>query len=462
MVRSQRVLAKCGAACVFLYFCAILVTKHFLVHKQVEVSPTPSPRAPAPVEALRNLSRFDSYGLGAAECNAEFKDSFQEIERAATHRKIIGNVTKADVDLEWIKDGAVRAMIYRQKVRTEPPKTYLNHELRLTGHQLFILEAKLKFGGHPPRAMAILQQIDRAIASSPEPIPDIEFSFVIEDRPIEDRPIEDRPIEDEPKKWWWHRWRNPAKSTPAVPDRNQTTWALTRRPIDAQVWLMPDFGYFSWPMDMVGAYEQIRTEMAQNAVPFDAKIPKLLWRGALWTNKLRKKLVAATRGKPWADVEEIKWKDGSIAAEFEKLTVTTVDHCDYQFLMHTEGRSYSGRGKYLLNCGSVVVMHTPEWIEPHHSVLVPSGAAQNVVMVNRNFTDLETKMKTLLADPAHGKLIAANGATTFRDRFLTPAAQACYWRALFRAWAAVSFAPEPFEVVDARERLRGVPFETFV
>lgn len=300
--------------------------------------------------------------------------------------------------------------------------------------------------------MAILQQIDRAITSSPEPIPDIEFSFVIEDRPIEDKPIPGTPTKG-----------NPAKATPAVSHGNQTTWALTRLPIDAQVWLMPDFGYFSWPLDLVGAYEQIRTEMAQNAVPFDAKTPKLLWRGVLWTNKLRTKLVAATRGKPWADVEEIMWKDRSnVAAKFEKLTVATVDHCDYQFLMHTEGRSYSGRGKYLLNCGSVVVMHTPEWIEPHHSVLVPSGAAQNVVMVNRNFSDLETKMKTLLADPARGKLIAANGATTFRERFLTPAAQACYWRALFRAWAGVSFAPEPFEVVDAGERLRGVPFETFV
>jgi hypothetical protein len=134
MVRSRRGLARCAAACVFLFFCTILVTKtssgaYFLVsshrsppsaHNDVEVSPTPSPRAPAPVETLRNLSRFDSYGLGAAECSAEFKDLFKEIERAAAHRKTIGNVTKADVDLDWIDDGAVRAMIYRQKVRNLP------------------------------------------------------------------------------------------------------------------------------------------------------------------------------------------------------------------------------------------------------------------------------------------------------------------------------------------------------
>jgi hypothetical protein len=130
--------------------------------------------------------------------------------------------------------------------------------------------------------------------------------------------------------------------------------------------------------------------------------------------------------------------------------------------MHTEGHSYLGRGKYLLNCGPVVVMHTPECIEPHHFVLVPSGDAHNVVMVDRDLLDLEAKMKALLADPARGKLITGNGATTFRERFLTPAAQACYWRALFRAWAGVSFVPKPFEVVAAGVRLRDLPWEAFV
>jgi hypothetical protein len=88
-----------------------------LAHKDVEVPPMPSPRAAAPVEALRNTSRFDSYSLDTAECSAEFKDLFKEIERAAAHRNTIGNVTKADISLDWIEDGAVRAMIYRQKVQ---------------------------------------------------------------------------------------------------------------------------------------------------------------------------------------------------------------------------------------------------------------------------------------------------------------------------------------------------------
>ena len=125
------------------------------------------------------------------------------------------------------------------------------------------------------------------------------------------------------------------------------------------------------------------------------------------------------------------------------------------------GKSYSGRGKYLFNCNSVVVMHKPEWVEPHHSLLIPSGPDQNVVMVERDFSDLDAKMTELLRDRAKTRNIASHSAKIFRDRHLTPAAQACYWREMIRVWSEVSFKPEPWKVVDGKKRLRGVPFETF-
>jgi hypothetical protein len=126
------------------------------------------------------------------------------------------------------------------------------------------------------------------------------------------------------------------------------------------------------------------------------------------------------------------------------------------------GRSYSGRGKYLLNCESVTIMHKSEWIEPHQSVLVPSGPDQNFVQVERDFSDLESKIQQLLHDSQLAKTIAQNSAKTFRDRYLTPAAQACYWRQLIRSWAEVSFRPKPWVLIDGKKQLRGVPFETFV
>ena len=108
-------------------------------------------------------------------------------------------------------------------------------------------------------------------------------------------------------------------------------------------------------------------------------------------------------------------------------------------------------------------MHKPEWTEPHSHLYIPSGPNQNIVEVERDFSDLEPKVLDLLQNPERARAIAANSAATFRDRYLAPAAEACYWRELFTAWAGVSFTPEPWEVgEDGRERVRGVPFETFM
>ncbi|KAJ4292583.1 hypothetical protein N0V90_009246 [Kalmusia sp. IMI 367209] len=437
MLNSRRVLVVASVLCVFLFIATFIVHTRPVISFGTAIPNTPVPaikenndvpltslvptqhsdkseveQPPFLSDKLSNITRFESYGLASEECNAEFSKLFKEIERSAAYRKSIGNVEESDLDLKWNKDGAVRAMIYRQK--------------------LFILESKLEDKYFPPRALSILHQIDRAITTSPEPVPDIEFSFVISDIP------------------------NRAHA-------HHTLWALSRLPDDKETWLMPEFGYWFWPLDLVGAYEQIRTEMLQNKIAWEEKTPKVLWRGALKTNKLRGAMYQATRGKEWADIEEVKWKNRTeVSASSTGSAVSMVDHCAYQYIMHTEGRSYSGRGKYLLNCGSVFIMHKNEWVEPHHDAMVASGPGQNIVEVERDFSDLEEVMKKLLMDPQLAQSIAMNGQTTFRDRYLTPAAQACYWRKLFQTWADVSFQPRPWEIVDGKTRLRGTPFETFV
>ncbi|KAF1954587.1 hypothetical protein CC80DRAFT_526673 [Byssothecium circinans] len=355
---------------------------------------------------------FERYGFSAAQCSSEFKSLFQEIERAAAHRKSVGKVKESDIDLDWNKEGAMRAMIYNQK--------------------LYVLESKISDDFMVSRALGILHQIDRALATSPEPLPNIEFSFTVSDFPDEKH-------------------------------QHHTFWSLSRLAKDEEMWLMPDFGYWSWPLQLVGNYEQVRTEAKANEVEWEKKIPKALWRGAVKTNKVRSSLMKVTRGKPWADVGEVKWKNRTdVAAGSAGSALSMVDHCGYQFLMHTEGRSYSGRGKYLLNCESITIMHKSEWIEPHQSVLVHSGPEQNFIQVERDFSDLESQVQQMLNNPERAKIIAHNSAKTFRDRYLTPAAQACYWRELIRSWAEVSFRPKPWVFVDGKKKLRGVPFETFV
>lgn len=318
--------------------------------------------------------------------------------------------------------------------------------------KLYVLEANIFGSTHEiTRGLAILHAIHRAIITSPEVLPNIEFAFSVSD--IADPKHIDKPI-----------------------------WALTRDPAQNQTWIMSDFGYWSWPIDLVGGYEQIRQEITSSMIDsnFAGKKKQVIWRGAKKTNNLRNDLLRVAKGQDWADVQAIEWSSASdVKAQDSQKALSMVDHCRYQFVLQTEGvynsgptvcllretgHSYSGRGKYLHNCNSVVIMHKRTWIEPHHNLLVSSWPKQNFVEVERDFSDLGEKIQDLLSNQDKAAQIARNGVAMFRDRYLTPAAQTCYWRHLFRAWAEVSFVPilwdsEPYEGI---KRTRGVPFETFV
>ncbi len=128
--------------------------------------------------------------------------------------------------------------------------------------------------------------------------------------------------------------------------------------------------------------------------------------------------------------------------------------------------------KLLQNCRSVVVSHKLNWTEPWHHLLEASGPTQNYILVDRNFSNLEKNMKYYTEHLDEAQRIADNSVATFRERYLTPAAQACYWRKLFRGYAKVSFKPEFYHTVEEKDnvtgetrkvrRPRGVPFESFV
>ncbi|KAH8595077.1 glycosyl transferase family 90-domain-containing protein [Bisporella sp. PMI_857] len=377
---------------------------------------------PATTQPIQNTSQeaewlFDStrdardFRLTAKQCNTAFPGLFTEIDKAVSYRKTIGNVTPSDLDLSWQEDGGVRALIYDQ--------------------QLYIIEARFGSDFQITRSLAILHAIHRAIITSPEPVPNIEFSFAAEDF--------------------------------ADPDHlGKTVWALSRTSDQPEKWIMSDFGYWSWSVDLVGAYQEIRDQIAETERAWEEKERKLVWRGWTKNNARRKELLRITSGKDWADVQEVRWATATkVFSGDEGKVLKASEICQYQFVIQTEGRSYSGRGKYLQNCNSVVFMRRPTWIEPHHAVLSSSGPSQNYVEIKDDFSDLESKVLELLADQEKAKRIAENSVRTFRDGALTPAAQACYWRELFRGWAGVSFVPEGW-VAGARGKRRGVPFETWM
>ena len=110
--------------------------------------------------------------------------------------------------------------------------------------------------------------------------------------------------------------------------------------------------------------------------------------------------------------------------------------------------------------------HKLQWIQHTHYLLKASGDNQNYVEVERNFKDLPDAMADLIAHPEKAKRIADNSVRVFRERYLTPAAEACYWRALLKAWKQVSFTPDLYADLNGEGRTRmhkrGVRYETFM
>ncbi|KAE8394812.1 glycosyl transferase family 90-domain-containing protein [Aspergillus alliaceus] len=363
----------------------------------------------------------NDHGLSEEQCRAAFPKLFVEIDKTASLRED-NPIQFKDVDTLTVEDGMVRGIIEQG--------------------ELYIVD----FGAMPAtftRGKATLHSLQRALSSFPDRgrLPNIEFVLTTEDYSNGKGPI----------------------------------WSYSKRDEDSNVWLMPDFGYWSWPEVRIGPYKDVRRRIAAvddgditingQVVPglhFHDKKKQLAWRGSVATNpQVRGKLLKAAQGKSWASIRVIDWDDEN-DIRFNLLPME--EHCRYMFLAHTEGRSFSGRGKYLLNCRSVVISHKLVWREAHHAALISSGPEANYVEVERDFSDLDRKIEFLIDNPEAAERIANNAVETFRDRYLTPAAESCYWRHLIRQYASSSnFEPVLYSTqADGKKKSRGIPFETWV
>lgn len=128
----------------------------------------------------------------------------------------------------------------------------------------------------------------------------------------------------------------------------------------------------------------------------------------------------------------------------------------------TIGRSYSASLKYRQACRSVVVAHKMQWIQHHHYLLVDSGPHQNYVEVERDFSDLPRKIEALIAQPELAERIANNSVSTFRDRYLSQAAEACYWRELWRNWGSIFKGSNATHIHSPRDESKGLRYESYV
>jgi len=269
------------------------------------------------------------------------------------------------------------------------------------------------------RTQSTLALLNQAIMSSREVVPNVEFCMDLQD------------------------WGHPGK------------FSLDRSPDQQDVWLMPDYGWYSWK-EHVGAYKEFReaAERVENQIGWAGKYNKLFWRGSMKVGRAdREALVAAAAQHDWSDVQPLDWTGD------RHEWVSMADHCRWKFHGFPEGNSYSGRLRYLQNCRCVIVTHEPRWIQ-HWTHLYNADTAspdQNIVFVppapagtkgvpvkdnddgpvryDATWTRLPEVMEELLRDDSKAKRIADNQWTFFRERYISPASAACYWRKALKGFA---------------------------
>ncbi|EME45546.1 hypothetical protein DOTSEDRAFT_71301 [Dothistroma septosporum NZE10] len=389
--------------------------------KHAPTTKTTSANMPLPTDLDGFL--FDS--LRTEQCQGEFPRLFHDIdERVAYWRKQQHSITANDTDMSWRNrdaasggGGAMRLLIH-------------NNELRI----LQSTKDNMGHFGMRLRSIAVLGLMQRALDSAiaaGEQLPTIEFATCVEDI-----------------------------CAGAPEGSTKSFWAFAARPSDDthnRRWLMPNYDF--WFDHGSGSWRDARRRAIQRDLPFSKKIPKIVWRGNTGFNSVRPALLELTAGKEWADMKNVDW-----TAETQVNRIHQDSYCNYSMTVNTEGITYSGRLKYLLNCNSLTFVHDMEWTTYWYHLLEPQGADQNYVPVSRDWHDLEEKVRHYLGHPDEAEKIIRNSISTFRSKYLTRAAESCYTRQLIQSYASVTYTPEVYkpDKPGSVKRLRGIPFEQYM
>ena len=227
--------------------------------------------------------------------------------------------------------------------------------------------------------------------------------------------------------------------------------------------MIPDFSFYNWPSsrcpgensrlfdDFVFNSSGRLDAMIKNQTRFfESKKNDLFWRGASLMNPKREQQLekisnASNIPENAVDAKLMEWIfDANNGENLSSQCVTMNDHCDHRFLLHLQGNTYSSRLKYLLMCGSVVLMPQQEYEEWWYPA-IPSADVANedneiVVHIKNDISDFSEKFK-LFHDPniTTGRAIrTSRRALEFSLEVFSEKSVDCYWGSVIigaaRAW----------------------------
>jgi hypothetical protein len=201
--------------------------------------------------------------------------------------------------------------------------------------------------------------------------------------------------------------------------------------------LMPCFTLWSWPEARAGRWRKKVQSIIETSrqLEYEKRIPKLFWRGVF--NDKRKWIIDAAKRYPdIMDIAPMNWygPKNFLALEHSVTYKTLEEHCNYKYLLHQEGVSYSSRIKYLLLCGSPVIYPIiDDWEEYWYHLLQNDT---NIIFIKANGTEkmLENTINYLKQHEDKAKNIGQRGQQLVLH-YLSEQAITCYWWKLIHEYA---------------------------
>lgn len=206
---------------------------------------------------------------------------------------------------------------------------------------------------------------------------------------------------------------------------HKPTWGL--RP--EGIVLIPCFTMWVFTAPHIGRWRKVLETLPKKAdeTKWEDRIRKVMWRGARNGERQWLTEIGQRRDDPLLDIEFIDWRPGNRSAFYSDNFKTIYQYCDYKYLLHQEGWSYSNRLKYLLLCGSPVIFANFFGWEEYWYHLLRHDYNTLEFKVKGNELSFKNLTRELAKDDKKAKFIGENGRALVQ-KYLNEQAIMCYFR----------------------------------
>ncbi|CAF1307704.1 unnamed protein product [Adineta steineri] len=207
--------------------------------------------------------------------------------------------------------------------------------------------------------------------------------------------------------------------------RHKPTWGLDPDGII----LIPCFTFSIFTAPRIGKWRTIFETLPKIAdkIKWENRVKKVMWRGARTGDRWWLTEIGERKNDSSLDIQFIDWKSGKINRHYSDNFKTVQQYCQYKYLLHQEGWSYSNRLKYLLLCGSpVIYANFYEWEEYWYHLLKHD---YNILVFKDKGNEKLFKNLThaIGYDDQKAKFIGTNGKALV-EKYLSEQAVLCYFR----------------------------------